>query len=96
MGPHDDQIGVHFNGYVVDVIKQIANPYSGLHISLKSGQLFFGECLKTLSGFSKFTFFSDDVNEVKLTLQCLAYCNGVFDCVGGYRSEVHRNEDAVL
>ena len=96
MRPHDDQIGVHFHGDVVDVVEQVADPNCRFGRSVKRLQQVLGKSLEPFSSFAKFVLFRHNVHEVEFAVQGLANGNGVVDSIGGDRGEIHGHQDAVL
>ena len=96
MGSHDHQIGVHLDRDVVDVVEQMANAYRRFHVTVEFGGMLLSKGPKAVFGLSKFAFLAHNVKQMQFTFQGLSHSNGVVHRIGGYRGEVHRDENAVL
>ena len=47
---HDDQVGIHFHGDIVNVVEQVSNANRGFHNPFERRQLLLGKGLKSLTG----------------------------------------------
>ena len=96
MRSHDDQIGVHLDRHIVDVVKQVPNPHCHFGGTLKSLQMFFCKCMQSGSSFTKLTLFAHNVDQMQFTLEGFAHGHGVVQGIRGHWREVNGDEDAVL
>ena len=96
VGPHDDQIGILFNGNIVDVFKNGPDADGGLDrvgvIPIEPlHQDFYAK-----PSIRHLLFRGDDVKQEDFTLECFSDDKSVFQRDLTHRSEVHGDEDAML
>ena len=96
VGPHDDQVGVHFDGNIVDVIEQVANSHRRFCRTVKIFEQIGCKCIEPFSGFAKFILFGHNVHEMEFAAQCISDGNGVVHSIGRCWGEIHWYEDAML
>ena len=96
MSAHDDEVGVLLHRDVVNVLKYRADSDRCAHRVRVRSRGFFIPGFHAQTGIGHLLFGADDVEQHDFTFKRLSDDNGVFKGNVTHRSEVHRDEDAVL